>query len=81
MLPHLNAVLTKFTNAVGAQVVAGMVYGTDSIKLVDKYELVKAFENYGAAIVVEDITEVVTFANQIAPEHVELHLENPFEDD
>lgn len=43
-----------------------------------QYELVKAFENYGAAIVVEDITEAVNYANQIAPEHVELHIENPF---
>lgn len=44
-----------------------------------QYELVKAFENYGAAIVVENITEAVALANQIAPEHVELHIENPFE--
>ena len=42
-----------------------------------QYELVKAFENYGAAFVVNDIAEAVSFANQIAPEHVELHIENP----
>ncbi len=44
-----------------------------------QYELVKAFENYGVAIIVRDLTEAVEFANKIAPEHVELHVENPFE--
>ena len=44
-----------------------------------QYELVKAFENYGAAFVVDSITEAVTYANQIAPEHVELHIENPLD--
>ena len=42
-------------------------------------ELTKAFENYGAAFIVDDIAEAVAFANEIAPEHLELHVENPFE--
>ena len=42
-------------------------------------ELTEAFENYGAAFIVDDITEAVAFANEIAPEHLELHVENPFE--
>ena len=42
-------------------------------------ELTEAFENYGAAFIVDDIAEAVVFANEIAPEHLELHVENPFE--
>jgi histidinol dehydrogenase len=42
-------------------------------------ELTEAFENYGAAFIVDDIAEAVAFANEIAPEHLELHVENPFE--
>ena len=41
-------------------------------------ELTQAFENYGAAFIVDDIAEAVNFANEIAPEHLELHVENPF---
>ena len=42
-------------------------------------ELTEAFENYGAAFIVDDIAEAVVFANEIAPEHLELHVENPFD--
>ncbi len=44
-----------------------------------QYELVKAFENYGVAILVNDIEEAVDITNRIAPEHVELHIENPLD--
>ena len=42
-------------------------------------KLTEAFENYGAAFIVDDIAEAVAFANEIAPEHLELHVENPFD--
>ena len=42
-------------------------------------ELTEAFENYGAAFIVNDIAEAVALANDIAPEHLELHVENPFD--
>ena len=42
-------------------------------------ELTEAFENYGAAFIVDDIAEAVALANEIAPEHLELHVEAPFE--
>ena len=42
-------------------------------------ELTEAFENYGAAFIVDNIAEAVALANEIAPEHLELHVENPFE--
>ena len=44
-----------------------------------QYELVKAFENYGVAIIVNDLEAAIDIANKIAPEHVELHIESPFE--
>ncbi|MEN8906713.1 MAG: histidinol dehydrogenase [Clostridiales bacterium] len=39
----------------------------------------KSFENYGAAIIVKDINEAIRISNVIAPEHLELCIENPFE--
>lgn len=42
-------------------------------------ELTGAFENYGVAFVVADLAEAVEIANAIAPEHVELEVENPIE--
>ncbi|MCZ6680596.1 MAG: histidinol dehydrogenase, partial [Candidatus Poribacteria bacterium] len=40
-------------------------------------ELTGAFENYGVAFVVADLAEAVAITNEIAPEHVELEVENP----
>ena len=37
------------------------------------------FENHGVAFVVPDLAEAVEIANEIAPEHVELEVENPIE--
>ena len=42
-------------------------------------EVVGAFGNYGVAFVVDDLNEAVALANEIAPEHVELEVEEPFE--
>ena len=42
-------------------------------------EMKQAFDNYGATFIVENIAEAVAFANEIAPEHLELHVENPFD--
>lgn len=42
-------------------------------------EIARAFENYGAAFIVANLTEAVDLANEIAPEHVELHVENPLD--
>ena len=47
--------------------------------LVRQTELIGAFGNYGVAFVVDDLNEAVALANEIAPEHVELEVENPFE--
>lgn len=42
-------------------------------------ELTEAFATYGAAFITEDLPEAFTLANAIAPEHLELHIEDPFE--
>jgi len=39
----------------------------------------QALEDYGAIIVTDSIDEAVSLSNKIAPEHLELLVENPFE--
>lgn len=39
----------------------------------------KSLENYGAVIVCKDMEEAVDFANELAPEHLEIAAENPME--
>lgn len=46
-------------------------------KLPRQSELTGAFENYGVAFIVSDLAEAVELTNEIAPEHVELEIENP----
>lgn len=42
-------------------------------------ELTQAFANFGAAFITANLSEAFTLANEIAPEHLELHIENPFD--
>ena len=37
-----------------------------------------ALDRYGAILIVPDIASAVDLANQIAPEHLELHIQDPF---
>ncbi len=39
----------------------------------------KSLKNYGGIIVVEDLNHAVELSNSIAPEHLELSVQNPFE--
>ncbi len=48
-------------------------------KLPRQSELTGAFKNYGVAFIVSDLTEAVEITNEVAPEHVELEVENPIE--
>ena len=41
--------------------------------------LTEAFVNFGAALITANLPEAFTLANEIAPEHLELHIENPFD--
>ncbi len=50
------------------------------IKNLKRYEIARAsIDNNGAIILINDITEAVKLANEIAPEHLELCVKNPFE--
>jgi len=39
----------------------------------------QSIDTYGAIIVAEDLAEAIEFSNRIAPEHLELAVDNPFE--
>ena len=39
----------------------------------------QSIDNYGAIIVAESLNEAIEFSNRIAPEHLELAVNNPFE--
>ncbi len=75
--PECSAILVTPSRGFAEQVKGAVEVQAQTLPR--QYELVKAFEDYGAAFVVEDLTEAVAFANQIAPEHVELHVENPLD--
>ncbi len=50
-----------------------------ALKTLQREEIArKSIDNRGAIIVVKDLEEAAFFMNQIAPEHLELMIENPF---
>ena len=42
-------------------------------------ELTQAFANFGTAFITANLSEAFTLSNEIAPEHLELHIENPYD--
>ncbi len=75
--PECAAILVTPSLGFAEQVKAAIEVQGESLPR--REELTEAFENYGAAFIVDDIAEAVAFANEIAPEHLELHVENPFD--
>lgn len=50
------------------------------MKKLERYEIIKSsLDNFGAIIVCTDMEQAVTFANELAPEHLEVCCENPME--
>ena len=50
------------------------------IKTLSRREIIEAsLDNFGAVIVCSDISQVIDFANELAPEHLEVCCENPME--
>lgn len=50
------------------------------VKLLPRYEIAaSSIENYGKAFIVNGMDEAITLANEVAPEHLELAVDNPFE--
>ena len=72
-----SAILVTTSRKIAEQVSAEIK--RQARKLPRQSELVGAFENYGVAFVVPNIAEAIAIANEIAPEHVELEVENPIE--
>ncbi len=75
-------------------VLARSILVTDDVRLIDKVEkelerqmqqlerrniIEKSLNTYGAFVIAEDMEEACRVANLIAPEHLELIVENPFE--
>ena len=50
------------------------------LKLLERYEIARAsIDNNGKIIVADSLTAAVEIANEIAPEHLELCVDNPFD--
>lgn len=75
--PDCAAILVTPSLGFAEQVKTAIEVQAESLPRYD--ELTAAFENYGVAFITSDLTEAVALANEIAPEHLELHIENPYE--
>lgn len=50
------------------------------VRLLPRYEIASySIANYGKAFIVDSLDEAVKLANEVAPEHLELAVDNPFE--
>lgn len=74
--PECAAILLTPSLGFAEQVKTAIEVQSESLPRYD--ELTEAFENYGVAFVTSDLTEAFALANEIAPEHLELHIENPY---
>ncbi|AOY59436.1 MULTISPECIES: histidinol dehydrogenase [Desulfococcus] len=72
-----SAVLVTTSRPLAEAVVAAVTRQTAHLTRKDIAR--KSLENYGAVFVVSDIPAAFELANRIAPEHLELHIEAPFE--
>lgn len=49
------------------------------VEKLERKDIIKdSLENYGAILLVENIGEAVEISNRIAPEHLEIYVDNPF---
>ncbi len=52
----------------------------EQLKYLDRKDIAgKSLDSFGAIMVMPDLTTCIELANRIAPEHLELHIDNPFE--
>ena len=75
--PECAAILITPSLGVAEQVKTAIKVQGESLPRYD--ELTQSFENFGAAFITANLSEAFTLANEIAPEHLELHIENPFD--
>ena len=75
--PLASAMLVTNSNET-AKAVADAV--EKQLKNLSRKEIaVESISRYGAIIVTSDLAEAMELSNQIAPEHLELHIKDPFE--
>ena len=75
--PMATAVLVTDSMAL-AKAVAGRI--EEQLKTLERETIARAsIEGRGKIIVVEDLSKAIDIANEIAPEHLELSVENPFD--
>ena len=72
-----SPVLLSTSKALIDQVVMELDKQTE--KLSRKSFVTESIENYGAAVLVDSLSQAAEIANQIAPEHLELYVKNPLE--
>ncbi len=64
---------TEFATKVSAEL-------EKQLPLLPRYEIArKSIDDHGKIIVAEDLSQAIEIANEIAPEHLELCVDNPFE--
>ena len=52
----------------------------EQLKYLERKDIAeKSLDSFGAIIVMPDLTSCIELANRVAPEHLELHIDNPFE--
>ncbi|NTW58903.1 MAG: histidinol dehydrogenase [Nitrospirae bacterium] len=72
-----SAILVTTSRALAERVNAEM--GRQMANLVRKEIARKAIDRFGAIVIVENLKDAAEVSNAIAPEHLELSVENPFE--
>ena len=72
-----SAILVTTCQAL-AQAVKSQIH-IQTERLPRQTEIVKSFNNYGVALVVEDLGQAVELANRIAPEHLGLVVQDPYD--
>jgi len=72
-----SSILITTDEAFGAEVQKALV---EQLSGLSRVEIARqSIERYGAIIVAADLDEAIAFSNRIAPEHLELAVDNPFE--
>lgn len=75
--PMASAILITTSQPLAEAAVAALYRQLERLSRRDVIE--KALDGFGAVIVCGDMDEAVDFANELAPEHLEVCCENPFE--
>ena len=74
--PLASAILVTPSSQLAREVVSAI---TPQLNQLERKEIAQAsLKKYGAVLVVSSMTKAIGISNRIAPEHLELHVEDPF---